>query len=187
MKKSLFYRTAVGFGILLGVSTASYGQTNSPSANEQSQGNKSEKATSKDLASSVSISSDFSTLQQALQAAGLEERAKGAGPYTVFAPSNAAFDKLPTGTVSALLKPENKEKLTQLLTYHVVQGNVMAADLKDGQTLKTVGGATLTVKKQGGTVMIQDQGGNSATVVTPDIKATNGVVHAIDGVLTLSK
>ncbi|MFD2572783.1 fasciclin domain-containing protein [Spirosoma soli] len=144
-------------------------------------------STGKDLAASAGLSPDHTTLLQALQAAGLAERAKGAGPYTIFAPTNDAFSKLPSGTLDNLLKPESKQKLTSILTTHVVQGSLKAADLKDGQTVKTVSGETLTVSKQGGSVMIKDAKGGSATVTTPDIQATNGIVHSIDTVLMPSK
>lgn len=144
-------------------------------------------ATNKDLAASAAISPDFSTLDKALKAAGLDSKAKGKGPYTVFAPTNAAFDKLPAGTVTTLLEPANKKKLSTILTYHVVPGKHLAASLTDGQQLKTVEGEMLTVKKQDGKVMIMDAKGGSATVETADIVATNGVVHSIDSVLMPSK
>lgn len=144
-------------------------------------------STGKDLAASAGMSSDHTTLLQALQAAGLADRAKGAGPYTVFAPTNDAFQKLPAGTLDNLLKPEMKKQLTSILATHVVEGSVKAADLKDGQTIKTVNGETLTVSKQGNTVMIKDAKGGSATVTMADIQATNGVVHSIDSVLMPSK
>ncbi|RYF64902.1 MAG: fasciclin domain-containing protein, partial [Cytophagaceae bacterium] len=127
--------------------------------------------------------SDFSTLQTALVASGLADQAKGPGPYTVFAPSNAAFSKLPAGTLQTLTQPANKKKLAGILAYHVVSGNVMASDLKDGQKIKTVGGGTLTVRKEGNAVMLTDAKGGSAMVTTADIQATNGTVHAIDSVL----
>lgn len=141
------------------------------------------KSTNKDLAGSLAGASDFSTLQTALVASGLADKAKGAGPFTVFAPSNDAFAKLPAGTLQTLTQPANKAKLAGILAYHVVSGNVMAADLKDGQTIKTVGGGTLTVRKQGNAVMLTDAKGGSAMVTTADIQAINGTVHAIDSVL----
>jgi uncharacterized surface protein with fasciclin (FAS1) repeats len=141
------------------------------------------KQTGKSLADNLAGATDFSTLQTALVASGLADQAKGPGPYTVFAPSNAAFDKLPAGALQSLTQPANKGKLAGVLAYHVVSGNIMAADLKDGQTIKTVGGGTLTVRKQGSAVMLTDGKGGSATVTTADIQATNGTVHAIDSVL----
>ncbi len=140
-------------------------------------------STGKDLAASAGLSPEHTTLLQALQAAGLADRAKGAGPFTIFAPTNDAFGKLPSGTLDNLLKPASKQQLTRILTTHVVQGSFKAADLKDGQTVKTVSGETLTVSKQGGMVMIKDAKGGSATVTTADITATNGVVHSINSVL----
>jgi uncharacterized surface protein with fasciclin (FAS1) repeats len=144
-------------------------------------------STGKDLAASAALSPDHTTLVKALGAAGLADKAKGAGPYTVFAPDNVAFDKLPTGTLTTLLQPANKKKLANLLSYHVVSGNVMAADLKDGQVVKTVQGESLTVGVQGGTVTLTDAKGGKATVTKADIKTTNGVVHSIDTVLMPAK
>ncbi|MEJ7913787.1 MAG: fasciclin domain-containing protein, partial [Chitinophagaceae bacterium] len=118
----------------------------------------------------------------AVKAAGLAETLSGAGPFTVFAPTNAAFDKLPAGTVDNLVKPEKKTDLTNILTYHVVSGTFRAADLTDGQKLKTVQGKELTVKVKDGAVMI-----DGATVTTPDVISSNGVTHVVDGVLTPKK
>ena len=140
-------------------------------------------STGKDLAASAGLSSNHSTLLKALVAAGLAERAKEAGPFTVFAPTNAAFSKLPPATLTNLLKPAMKTQLAGILSYHVVEGSFKAADLTDGQKIKTVTGGTLTVSKQGGMVMIKDAKGGSATVTMADIEATNGIVHSIDSVL----
>jgi uncharacterized surface protein with fasciclin (FAS1) repeats len=123
-------------------------------------------------------SPDHTTLVAAVQAAGLAETLSGDGPFTVFAPTNAAFEALPAGTVEDLLKPENKEKLTGILTFHVVSGNVMSGDLSDGQVVTTLNGQTATVSIKDGKVMIGD-----ATVVAADLAGTNGVVHVIDKVL----
>jgi uncharacterized surface protein with fasciclin (FAS1) repeats len=123
---------------------------------------------------------DFSTLVAAVQAAGLVETLSGKGPFTVFAPTNDAFAKLPKGTVEELLKPENKEKLTAILTYHVLAGKVMAADAiaADGKMVKTVQGSEIAIKVKDGKVMI-----NSATVTAADVVGSNGVIHVIDTVL----
>ncbi len=121
---------------------------------------------------------DFSTLVSAVESAGLVETLSGEGPFTVFAPTNAAFDALPEGTLDELTMEENSEQLTSILTYHVVPSAAMAADLSDGQELETVNGETLTVSIDGDTVMIGD-----ATVTQADIEASNGVIHAIDTVL----
>ena len=123
-------------------------------------------------------SPDHTTLVAAVQAAGLVETLSGDGPFTVFAPTNAAFAALPEGTVDTLLLPENKDQLTGVLTYHVVAGNVMSGDLSDGQVVTTLNGQTLTVSIKDGVVMI-----NGAKVVAADLAGTNGVVHVIDGVL----
>ena len=119
----------------------------------------------------------FKTLTAALDAAGKTEMLKEKGPYTVFAPSDDAFAKLPKGTVEDLLKPENKEKLGKILAYHVVAGKVMAADVKT-MMAKSANGAELDIKVKGDTVMVND-----AKVVKADVKASNGVIHVIDKVL----
>jgi uncharacterized surface protein with fasciclin (FAS1) repeats len=120
---------------------------------------------------------DFSTLVKAVKAAGLVETLSGPGPFTVFAPTNAAFAALPKATLADLLKPENKAKLAKVLTYHVVSGTVLAKDVKPG-SVKTVEGGSVTIKAEGGKVMV-----NEATVTRTDIKASNGVIHVIDKVL----
>lgn len=121
---------------------------------------------------------DFSTLVAALKAAGLVDTLKGAGPFTVFAPTNAAFAKLPPGTLDNLLKPENRAQLTAILTYHVVPGRVLAADAVQLDTATTVNGATADIVVSGGRVSI-----DGATITATDIKAGNGVVHVIDTVM----
>ncbi|GAB2631708.1 fasciclin domain-containing protein [Belliella aquatica] len=123
-------------------------------------------------------SPDHTTLVAAVSAAGLVETLSGDGPFTVFAPTNAAFAALPEGTVDNLLKPEMKDQLTGVLTYHVVAGNVMSSDLSDGQVVTTLNGQELTVSIKDGKVMI-----NGATVVAADLAGSNGVVHVIDSVL----
>ena len=137
----------------------------------------------KDIVDNAINSSDHTTLVAAVKAADLVGTLKGAGPFTVFAPTNAAFDKLPAGTVTTLTQPENKATLTKILTYHVVPGRLTAADLKDGQTLTTVEGETLTVMKSGGSVMLKDAKGGTSTVTIPNIIDSNGVTHVIDTVL----
>ncbi len=119
---------------------------------------------------------DFSTLVAAVKQAGLVETLKGEGPFTVFAPTNAAFEKLPEGTVESLLKDENKEKLISILTYHVIPAKVMAADVKAGK-VATVQGTEATISTEDG-VMI-----DNAKVVATDVKASNGVIHVIDTVI----
>lgn len=137
----------------------------------------------KDIVDNAVNSTDHTTLVAAVKAGGLVETLKGAGPFTVFAPTNAAFEKLPAGTVNTLVQPENKQKLTTILTYHVVPGRLLAADLKDGQTLTTVEGETLMVHRNGNSVMIHDAKGGMATVTTADAVSKNGVTHVIDSVL----
>ncbi|SDA81881.1 Uncaracterized surface protein containing fasciclin (FAS1) repeats [Algoriphagus alkaliphilus] len=123
-------------------------------------------------------SPDHTTLVAAVTAAGLVETLSGPGPFTIFAPTNAAFAALPAGTVENLVKPENKDQLTSILTYHVVAGNVMAADLTDGQKVTTLNGQELTVSIANGVVKI-----NGATVVAADLAGSNGVIHVVDGVI----
>lgn len=133
---------------------------------------------SKNIVENAAGSADHTTLVAAVKAAGLVETLSGAGPFTVFAPINSAFDKLPKGTVEGLLKPEKKADLSKVLTFHVVPGAVKAADLKDGQKIKTVQGQELTVSIKDGVVKI-----NGATVIIPDVISSNGVTHVVDAVL----
>jgi uncharacterized surface protein with fasciclin (FAS1) repeats len=134
-------------------------------------------SSSKDIVSVAIDAGSFKTLVAAVQAAGLVDTLKGPGPFTVFAPTDEAFAKLPAGTVENLLKPENKAKLTALLTYHVVPGKVMAADVKPMQA-PTVNGQSLNVAVRNGAVSV-----NQARVVKTDIAASNGVIHVIDSVV----
>ena len=127
---------------------------------------------------------DFSTLVAAVTAADLGETLSGEGPFTVFAPTNDAFAALPDGTVDTLLKPENKDQLAAILTYHVVAGKVMSSDLTDGQKVETVQGEELTVGVSDEGVTLTDANGNTVNVTTADIEASNGVIHVIDGVVT---
>jgi uncharacterized surface protein with fasciclin (FAS1) repeats len=128
-------------------------------------------------------SKDHTTLVAAVKAAGLVDTLEGKGPFTVFAPTNTAFGKLPAGTVDTLVKPENKPTLTKILTYHVVPGRLEASDLSDGKKLKTVEGEELTVKKADGKVMIVDAKRGAATVTIPNVNQSNGVIHVVDTVL----
>ena len=123
-------------------------------------------------------SPDHTTLVTAVTAAGLVETLSGTGPFTIFAPTNAAFEALPAGTVESLLKPESKDQLTSILTYHVVAGNVLATDLSDGQKVATLNGQELTVSIKDGVVMI-----NGAKVTAADLKGSNGVIHVVDAVI----
>ena len=149
---------AVAFGLTLGIAAA--------------------QAADKDIVDTAVEAGQFETLAAALRAAGLVDTLKGSGPFTVFAPTDEAFAKLPAGTVENLLKPENKDQLTAILTYHVVPGEVMAADVVKLDEAKTVNGATLDVTASGGKVMI-----NEANVTATDIAASNGVIHVIDSVI----
>lgn len=148
----------------------------------------------KDIVDNASNSKDHTTLVAAVKAAGLVETLKGVGPFTVFAPTNAAFDKLPDGTVDTLLKPENKGKLAGILTYHVVPGKLDAAAvakaIKDGggkAILKTVQGEEITATMEGDKVIITDAKGGKSTVTIADVMQSNGVIHVVDTVLMPSK
>ena len=141
----------------------------------------------KDIVDNAVGSSEHTTLVAAVKAAGLVETLKSTGPFTVFAPTNAAFDKLPAGTVNSLVTPEMKPTLTKILTYHVVPGRFTAADLKNGQVLTTVEGEQLTVMVSGGSVMLKDAKGGMATVTIPNVISSNGVTHVIDTVLMPAK
>ena len=132
----------------------------------------------KDIVDTAVAAGSFKTLAAALKAAGLVETLKGAGPFTVFAPTDEAFAKLPAGTVESLLKPENKAKLTAVLTYHVVPGNVPSTQAVKLTSAKTVNGKDLTLKVDGGSLFI-----DKAKVVKADVNASNGVIHVIDSVV----
>jgi uncharacterized surface protein with fasciclin (FAS1) repeats len=136
------------------------------------------RAETRDVVDTAIAAGSFKTLAKALDAAGLVTTLKGAGPFTVFAPTDEAFAKLPNGTLETLLKPENKEKLRRILTYHVVPGKVMAADVVKLQSAKAVSGDTITVKVQDGVVHL-----DNATVTSADVIASNGVIHVIDSVI----
>jgi uncharacterized surface protein with fasciclin (FAS1) repeats len=145
---------------------------------------------SKDIVDNAVNSRDHTTLVAAVKAAGLVDKLKSAGPFTVFAPTNNAFSMLPAGTVDTLLKPENKPMLTQVLTYHVVPGRIDAAALAQqirsggGKAmLKTASGGTLTASMRGKDVLITDVKGNAAVVTTSDVYQSNGVIHVVDKVL----
>lgn len=144
----------------------------------------------KDIIDNAVNSKDHTTLVAAVKAAGLVETLKGTGPFTVFAPVNAAFDKLPKGTVDTLLKPESKKALTGILTYHVVAGKQDAASIvkaieegKGKATFKTVAGGTLTATLEGKDVILTDEKGGKSKVTIADVMQSNGVIHVVDSVL----
>ena len=144
----------------------------------------------KNIVENAVNSEDHTTLVAAVKAAGLVETLQGKGPFTVFAPTNEAFAALPKGTVETLLKPENKDKLTKILTCHVVAAKAMSADVAkmvkdDGgaHKVKTAGGCELTLKDDGGKVTVTDESGNVAHVTIADVEQSNGVIHVIDKVL----
>lgn len=144
----------------------------------------------KDIVDNAVNSKDHTTLVAAVKAAGLVDTLKSPGPFTVFAPTNAAFDALPAGTVDTLLKPENKATLTKILTYHVVSGNIdskaIVKAIKKGKgkaTFKTVAGGTLTASLNGSNVILTDEKGGTSTVTIADVRQSNGIIHVVDAVL----
>jgi uncharacterized surface protein with fasciclin (FAS1) repeats len=144
----------------------------------------------KDIVDNAMNSADHTTLVAAVKAAGLVDTLKGAGPFTVFAPTNEAFAKLPAGTVDMLVKPENKEMLTKILTYHVVAGRLSAAQIKKmvkagggSAMLKTVQGGSLTATMDGNDLVIKDEKGGEAHITVANVFQSNGVIHVIDSVL----
>jgi uncharacterized surface protein with fasciclin (FAS1) repeats len=144
----------------------------------------------KDIVDNAVNSADHTKLVAAVKAAGLVDTLKGPGPFTVFAPTNEAFAKLPAGAVENLLKPENKDALTKVLTYHVVAGRLSTMDLQNqikagnGQAeLKTVSGGTLVVMMQGKNIVLKDEKGGMSTVTIPDVFQSNGVIHVVDSVV----
>lgn len=144
----------------------------------------------KNIVENAVNSKDHTTLVAAVKAAGLVETLQGPGPFTVFAPTNAAFEALPAGTVETLLKPENKDQLTKILTCHVVGAEAFGKDImkmvdddKGAHPVKTVGGCTWTAKYDGDKVMVVDENGNIANVTIADVDQSNGVIHVIDKVL----
>jgi uncharacterized surface protein with fasciclin (FAS1) repeats len=136
------------------------------------------RAETRDVVDTAIAAGSFKTLAKALDAAGLVTTLKGVGPFTVFAPTDEAFAKLPDGTLETLLKPENKDKLRRILTYHVVAGKVVASDVVKLQSAKAVSGDTITVKVEDGVVHV-----DNATVTSADVLASNGVIHVIDSVI----
>lgn len=144
----------------------------------------------KNIVENAVNSSDHTTLVAAVKAAGLVDTLESAGPFTVFAPTNEAFAKLPAGTVDTLLKPENKDMLTKVLTYHVVLGRLSAADIQkmikagNGKAeLKTVSGGTLWAMSDGGRIMLKDEKGGTAAITIPNVYQSNGVIQVVDSVL----
>jgi uncharacterized surface protein with fasciclin (FAS1) repeats len=155
--------------VTLGIVAAVIGLTATVSAQQHA---------AKDIVDTAVAAGSFKTLAKALQAADLVETLKGSGPFTVFAPTDEAFAKLPAGTLNDLLKPENKEKLRSILTYHVVAGNVPSAEVAQMRSAKTVNGDSIDIKTAGGSVMV-----DNAKVVKTDVAASNGVIHVIDAVI----
>jgi uncharacterized surface protein with fasciclin (FAS1) repeats len=163
--------------------TASSGQTSTPAQEAGVEVGGAMMVPSKNIVENAMGSSDHTTLVAAVKAVGLAETLSGEGPFTVFAPTNEAFAKLPAGKVDHLLKPEMKADLIKVLTYHVVPGALKSADLKDGQKLKTIQGEELSVWLKDGKWMVKDAAGNTANMMIADVISSNGVTYVIDGVL----
>lgn len=171
----------IGGGIFWAMSSNDDGDKKESTSQTQT-ASESEKAVG-DIVAVASETESLSTLVTAVKAASLVETLQGEGPFTVFAPTNDAFAALPAGTLDSLLKPENVEQLKSILTYHVVSGKVMAADLSDGQEITTVQGAKLVVSISEGKVYLTDAKGSKVMVEKADVNTSNGVVHVIGGVL----
>jgi uncharacterized surface protein with fasciclin (FAS1) repeats len=172
MLKSKLFALALTLTAATTMSVALFAPVNSAIAGPSAKGEKG------DIVDTAVAAGDFNTLVAAVKAAGLVETLKGPGPFTVFAPTDAAFAKLPSGTVEELLKPENKEKLTAILTYHVVPAKATAKDVATMSSANTVNGKPLMLKVTDGKVMVND-----ATVVKADIMTSNGVIHVVDSVI----
>jgi uncharacterized surface protein with fasciclin (FAS1) repeats len=174
---------AIGGGIFWLVSSNDDNDSKTSETTSQSQPASQPEQTPGTIVVVASDTPSLSTLVTAVKAASLVETLQGEGPFTVFAPTNEAFAALPAGTLDTLLLPENVDQLKSILTYHVVAGEVLAQDLKDGQVITTVQGGTLTVSITDGMVYLIDAKGNRVPVEKADVNADNGVVHVIGGVL----
>ncbi|MEO6721626.1 MAG: fasciclin domain-containing protein [Ferruginibacter sp.] len=186
MKK---FKTVITIAIAAFITNVTFAQTGSMKENTVEVGG-AQMYPSKDIVSNAVNSKDHTTLVAAVKAAGLVETLQSAGPFTVFAPTNAAFSMLPEGTVATLLKPENQATLTSVLTYHVLAGKYSAADLmkmvktRNGSaSLKTVAGGNLMISMKGKNIVIKDEKGGEAYVTIKDVNQSNGVIHVINHVL----
>jgi uncharacterized surface protein with fasciclin (FAS1) repeats len=185
MKRSLIMSVSAACLLILGACAPQ-----SPSTGDEAVAATESAAPSATVVDAAIASADHTTLVAAIQAAGLVETLSGAGPFTVFAPTNGAFAKLPAGTVETLTQPENRETLTRILTYHVVAGRVSASDLAGlieagggSATLTTVQGGTLTAAREGQSIRLTDAAGGTALVTTADLPGSNGLIHVIDTVV----
>ena len=183
MKKTLVMLMLVAASLTIAASTA-FAQNNNPMVGGAAM------FSNKDIVDNAVNSADHTTLVAAVKAAGLVPTLKSKGPFTVFAPTNAAFDKLPAGTVEMLVKPENKAMLTKILTYHVVAGKYDARKLMrliqqggGSASLKTVSGGTLMAMMSGNNIVLQDEKGNTSNVTISNVRQSNGVIHVIDTVV----
>lgn len=184
----MFIKKIIPFVLVATISFSTVANNTNPNKNKKQ--TTKQNSTQETIVGVAAGNENFSTLVAAVKAAGLVDVLNSDGPFTVFAPTNAAFSKLPEGTIATLLKPDNKELLTAILTYHVVKGKFLAAEvlkaIKDNKgkfIIKTVQGNTLTASLKGGKVILTDAKGNVSTVVIADVAASNGVIHAIDTVV----
>lgn len=173
----------IGGGILWAMNNNNDNNENKETTSKVEQPSQADQQQPGTIVTVASETPSLSTLVTAVKAASLVDTLQAEGPFTVFAPTNAAFDALPAGTVDTLLMPENVDQLKSILTYHVVSGKVMASDLKDGQEITTVQGGKLTVSISDGKAYVIDAKSNKVLVEKADVNAGNGVVHVIGGVL----
>lgn len=180
MKKimSFFFVTAIALASACNSETAATANSETAAASTVGQSAVQDDESAKDVVKVAAGSKDHTTLVAAVKQAGLVDALSNAGPFTVFAPTNAAFEKLPKGTVESLMKPENKDKLIDILQYHVYVGNISTSLLQNGQVLNQVNGGNVTVTKNNDVVTL-----NNGVKVVASIPAANGVIHVIDGVL----
>ena len=181
-RKATLLASVVAAGLLVAACSSNSTSSTTTMAPASTTPTTSAMTSSHTIAQIAEATPNLSTLVAAVKAAGLVDTLSGTGPYTVFAPTNAAFAALPAGTVTTLLEPQNKAALTKILTYHVVSGKVMAKDLMAGP-VKTAEGSDITINDNNGTFTITDGKGGTAKFVTTDIVASNGVIHVIDAVL----
>ena len=181
-KTPLTVAAVVAVGMLAAACGSSSSRASSPTSSTTPAATASAATASKNIVQIAESNPDFSTLVSAVKAAGLVSTLEGSGPFTVFAPTNAAFAALPSGTLPTLLEPANRAMLAKILTYHVVSGALKADQIMPG-AIKTVNGATFTVNSAGGKLTITDGKGHTAQIVQTNIVAANGVIHVINAVL----
>lgn len=183
MLNTRFFTLIVAFGFMLFVGCADTEAPEAEMAGDADDMEMTDDTMDENTLLAVAEDAGLTTLRTAVAQAGLDETLSGPGPFTVFAPSDEAFNALPEGTLESLLEEENRDQLTKILTYHVIPSQVMSGDLSGEMTVETVQGQNLTVTAADGTVTLTDALGNTATVISADNEASNGVAHVIDAVL----